>query len=319
MTYGEKFVSFAKLAVIRSLCLQRTKESLSKAVQLLYTLSLTGKERVLSLSEFMTKFNLPLSSPYSGIFHDNTLIPTIPFFIGFILADGTLFIRLRLVKNSLYIIPMIFIPQIKTEYNTHFLSQLVLMLNYYNIGTVDKETGSMAGFTIQGFENVFEKLLPLFLENISLFYWKYPLLEQFIRVKRLMTFNAHHTLYGFIKILTIIYSYENDRNTSLAYWIDIITGLFSQAAEKMKSNHNHIWGIPGRGTSKGKTIAWKCVFPVESKLKKKQFGFTNESDSNKALTKAIEYRDTTIKAWVDSIDSTDTSSSLKYFFPFSSY
>lgn len=31
MTYGEKFVSFAKLAVIRSLCLQRTKESLSKA------------------------------------------------------------------------------------------------------------------------------------------------------------------------------------------------------------------------------------------------------------------------------------------------
>lgn len=107
----------------------------------------------------MTKFNLPLSSPYSGIFHDNTLIPTIPFFIGFILADGTLFIRLRLVKNSLYIIPMIFIPQIKTEYNTHFLSQLVLMFNYYNIGTVDKETGSMVGFTIQGFENVFEKLL----------------------------------------------------------------------------------------------------------------------------------------------------------------
>lgn len=148
MTYGEKFVSFAKLAVIRSLSLQRTKESLSKAVQLLYTLSLTGKERVLSLSEFMTKFNLPLSSPYSGTFSDNTLIPTIPFFIGFILADGTLFIRLRLVKNSLYIIPMIFIPQIKTEYNTHFLSQLVLMLNYYNIGTVDKETGSMAGFTV---------------------------------------------------------------------------------------------------------------------------------------------------------------------------
>lgn len=107
-----------------------------------------------------------------------------------------------------------------------------------------------------------------------------------------MTFNAHHTLYGFIKILTIIYSYENDRNTSLAYWIDIITGLFNQAAEKMKSNHNHIWGMPGRGTSKGKTIAWKCVFPVESKLKNKQFGFTNESDSNKALTKAIEYRDT---------------------------
>ena len=80
MTYGEKFVSFAKLAVIRSLYLQRTKESLNKAVQQLYTLSLTGKERVLSLSEFMTKFNLSLSSSYSETFSDNTLIPTIPFF-----------------------------------------------------------------------------------------------------------------------------------------------------------------------------------------------------------------------------------------------
>lgn len=62
------------------------------------------------------------------IFPDNTLIPTIPFFIGFILADGTLSIRLRLVKNSINIIPMIFIPQLKTEYNNHFISMLILML-----------------------------------------------------------------------------------------------------------------------------------------------------------------------------------------------
>jgi len=181
------------------------------------------------------------------------------------------------------------------------------MLTKYNIGTSDKNTGSITGFTIEGCENIFNKLLPLFLENIFLFYWKYPILEQFIRVKRLMAFNAHHTLYGFIKILTIIYSYDNNRKNSLAYWVDIITDLFNPTSEKMKSKHHHIWAMPGRGDSKGKTIAWKCVFPTNSKLKSKQFGFSNESDSNKALAKAIEYRDNIIKTWVDSIDSTDTS------------
>lgn len=54
-----------------------------------------------------------------------------------------------------------------------------------------------------------------------------------------MTFNAHYTLYGFIKILTIIYSYENDRKKTKK---TVLTGLFSQAAGKMKSNHSHIWG-----------------------------------------------------------------------------
>ena len=150
---------------------------------------------------------------------------------------------------------MIFVPQIKTKYNTHFVSMLILMLTKYNIGTTDKNTGNMTGFSIEGCENVFDKLLPLFLEDMFLFYWKYPLLEQFIRVKRLMAFNAHHTLYGFIKIITIIYSYENDRKNPLAYWVDIITDLFNLAAEKMKSKHQHIWAMPGRGNSKGKTIA----------------------------------------------------------------
>ena len=170
----------------------------------------------------------------------------------------------------------------------------------------------MSGFTIQGFENVFSKLLPLFLENSSLFYWKYPVLGQFLRVKRLITVNAHLTLYGFIKILTIIYSYDNNRKTPLAYWIDIVTLLFkeAEAAQKMKSQHNTIWAVPGRGNSKGITIAWKCVSPTQispnTQLKKKQFGFTNESDSNDTLIKAVEYRDKTIKSWVDSIGSSFT-------------
>ena len=54
-----------------------------------------------------------------------------------------------------------------------------------------------------------------------------------------MDCNAHHTLYGFIKILTRIYSDENDRKNSLG--VDIITVLFKQAFEKMKSKHNNIW------------------------------------------------------------------------------
>jgi len=69
---------------------------------------------------------------------------------------------------------MIFVPQIKPKYNTHFVSMLILMLTKYNIGTTDKNTGNMTGFSIEGCENVFDKLLPLFLEDMFLFYWKYP-------------------------------------------------------------------------------------------------------------------------------------------------
>jgi len=33
------------------------------------------------------------------------------------------------------------------------------------------------------------------------------------------------------------------------------TGLTLLQIEKMKSKHQHIWAMPGRGNSKGKTIA----------------------------------------------------------------
>jgi hypothetical protein len=61
--------------------------------------------------------------------------------------------------------------------------------------------------------------------------------------------------------------------------------------------------VYARGSLKGKIVAWKCVFPIESKIKSRQFGFTNniESSMREALNQAITYRDTSIKSWIDSL------------------
>ena len=72
-------------------------------------------------------------------------------------------------------------------------------------------------------------------------------------------------------------------------------------AAENKSGENNIQAVFGRGPLSGQIIAWKCVFNSNSNLKSKQFGFTNIADSRVALKQAIDYRDSTIKSWVDSI------------------
>nr|UEK25981.1 hypothetical protein [Mutinus fleischeri] len=166
---------------------------------------------------------------------------------------------------------------------------------------------SMTVLTIESIHSIFDKLIPIFNPYSHYFYWKYPQYELMSRLARFINAKAHYTLYGFTTILDIIYSYPNSRLKSKEYWLEIIQSWFKTQANKNNSGENNIPAVYGRASLKGQIVAWKCVFPIESKIKSKQFGFTNNTESSmririrEALTQAITYRDTSIKSWIDSL------------------
>jgi hypothetical protein len=125
--YGEKYINFAKLEDIRKLSLSDNKTNIALATTLSYNLSLVGYPKVYKLEYFLTKLgldviNIPTSA---GEYSDNQNIPSILFFIGFILGDGTLHIKLRKTSSgSINIIPLIYVSQVSSEYNKHFIELL---------------------------------------------------------------------------------------------------------------------------------------------------------------------------------------------------
>jgi hypothetical protein len=129
--YGEKYIAFQKLSTIRSLT-SDTKllnlSSLTLATHIVYNISLDGRDRKLSLSEQLNLLGIsdqikdPVNIPN---YIDNFNKISIFFIIGFILGDGTFFLRLRKSdKNSIWLIPALYLPQLKNKYNVHFFSML---------------------------------------------------------------------------------------------------------------------------------------------------------------------------------------------------
>ena len=120
-------------------------------------------------------------------------------------------------------------------------------------------------------------------------------------VARLVNAKAHYTLYGFMAIIEIIFSYPNERHQPKEFWLDNIKSWFKTRASETKSGENNIQAVVGRGPLKGSIVAWKCLFPTEFNIKSRQFGFTNDFESKEALKQAINYRDISIKSYIDSL------------------
>lgn len=119
--YGEKYIAFQKLLDIRRLTYYKNERSyLNKsqeevkfsklcersavldsttstelAIQLVYSLSLDGKNRKLALSDQLELLDYKFSKIEIPDYKDNYKKIHILFIIGFILGDGTLYLRLR--------------------------------------------------------------------------------------------------------------------------------------------------------------------------------------------------------------------------------
>jgi hypothetical protein len=113
----------------------------------------------------------------------------------------------------------------------------------------------MTILTVESISSIFKILLPVIRPYYLYLYWKYDQYELMSRVARLVNAKAHYTLYGFITLIEIIYSYPNKRHQSKQFWLDIIQSWFKARASETKSGENNIQAIYGRGTLKGSIIA----------------------------------------------------------------
>ena len=247
LIYGEKYISFQKLSRIRLLTNKKVPStcSLYLAVTLVYSLSSHGKDRKISIKEQLNIFNLDeRNKPTVDIFNykdnSNTNLSII-FIIGLILGDGTLYLRLRKSNNnSIWLIPILLIPQIKDKYNDQFLSLIKsyfhssLNINSHikthktkefdirrNIGEkhfletlnindssnkslvdgINQNTRSeMTVLTVEGQKFIFENLLLEMKSFSHYFYWKIDQYELLSRVATIVNVKGHLTLYGFKSI-----------------------------------------------------------------------------------------------------------------------
>lgn len=108
---------------------------------------------------------------------------------------------------------MLFLPQLKNNYNAHFFSMLDNFFNFFDIKTytinnkieseikeilnsnenVEKE---LTIITIECIKEVFENLLPIIKPYSHYLYWKYEQYKLMSDVARIINAKAHYTFYG---------------------------------------------------------------------------------------------------------------------------
>jgi hypothetical protein len=214
---------------------------LELATHLVYSLSADGKNRNLSLYDQLELLGYKFNKIELPKYKDNNKKVSIFFIIGFILGDGTLYLRLRNSdKGSIWLIPTLLLPQTKNKYNAHFFSILEEFFKSNNINTYtinkskDTETldilnesillpqhsksteniKEMSILTVESINSIFNQFLPLIEPYSQYMFWKYDQYDLLYRVAKLVNAKTHYTLYGFITIIEIIYSYPNKRHQS---------------------------------------------------------------------------------------------------------
>jgi hypothetical protein len=233
--YGEKYIAFKKLFDIRRLTSKELKldlNSLAIATHIVYDISddLVTR-RKLSLSDQLSLLNLKSINVELPIYTDNFTPLSIFFILGFFIGDGTFHLRVRKSdKGSIWLIPTLFLPQLKNKYNAQFLIMLEKFFKSFDIKTyiINKSTNDpeivdilkkyqkknikkMKILTIESFNSIFETLIPVLRPYSHYLYWKFYQFEIMDKVARLVKGKAHYTLYGFETIVEIIYSYPNKR------------------------------------------------------------------------------------------------------------
>ena len=149
-----------------------TDENKILFVKLVYSLTSSGKARKLSLQDKLKSLSLVDLKPKLVIsYPESTQAPSFGFFLGFLLGDGSIHIRIRISKGSPSFIPNIIIYQ-KADANATLV--FALLSKYLNsIGVKSTViTPNKAGQTSLRIEGVLAVglLIPLFREYFSLGY-----------------------------------------------------------------------------------------------------------------------------------------------------
>jgi len=147
-----------------------------KLVKLVYSLSSAGKTRKLSLEDKLKSLNL--EKEFSSLedvntFSENHNLPSFLFFLGFLLGDGSIYIRIRLTSSgSFKIIPSLnFLQKHDDKYIPHMFSMISKYLKSEGINSL-VTSENKAGTTtlrIEGIKAV-THLVPLFKNYSNLTY-----------------------------------------------------------------------------------------------------------------------------------------------------
>jgi hypothetical protein len=216
--YGEKYIAFKKLATIYTLKSLPDKESKIEAVKLVYSLAKSGTDRKIAILQKFLELGLPYDNvpDPKGVYTDNPNIPSFLFLFGFILGDGSIFIRIRqTTQGSLNFIPIITFPQKTTEHNNHMFNMLTAF--FANMGINSSITPKKDGMTFLILEGVkvISPLVPMIHANMSYSYWKSENLNLLLEFYKCYSAGIHIYRQGIIALLKIIYKYINKRDKSL--------------------------------------------------------------------------------------------------------
>lgn len=308
--YGEKYISWQKLKTIRVLMKLKDNSSRVELVKIIYSLAASGNKRLLSLQDQLSLLNLTFDGNFNLVstFKDNSTVPSFPFILGFILGDGSLSIRIRLVHSSLWLIPVLQFPQKSLNSNIQFFEALNSYLKTLNITTsLVKNTSNMTILNIEGNSNILV-LLPLFKRYIHMGFWKKERIKLLMYYMHYITNGIHLTRQGLIFILHTIYSYSHNRKYSLEHWINLANVQFNNVDIGCKSKNHCIQPYNGRGEKAGIQIGWRVVLPTNfsSKAPLKYFSFSKFGCNQVALCEAIKYRDSIIESHINNIKSSYT-------------
>nr|QBM09638.1 hypothetical protein [Dactylella sp.] len=207
--YGENFIALQKLNLIRELSQLKDDNSRIQLIKLVYSLAISGNKRLLPLKDQLSLWNLPYDgNPEPDTkFKDNKLLPNFPFILGFLLGDGSLFIRIRLVENSIRLIPALLLPQKSMESNKQFFNLLNRYFQSLNVTSfIVNNNQGMTILNVEGSNNIFMKLVPLFKEYAHFGYWKSDQISLLLEFAHYVSSGVHLTRQGLIAVLKIIYS-----------------------------------------------------------------------------------------------------------------
>lgn len=297
--YGEKYIAFAKLAMIHTLLHLKDAVSQSEMVKLVYSLALYGTSRLLTLEQQLLAYGLPYngdSNPTAN-FLDNQLVPSFLFIVGFMLGDGTYFVRLRRLDiGSLNIVPILFMPQKTTILNNHFFKLIMQALSALGINSHFRDIGNgKSRVMVEGVNAVFA-FLTLLAQYPQYWFWKTPDIQLMMGVWKYMSSGIHLTRIGIIFIINYIYSFASGRFKDAAAHIDAMNAYFNTLDSESLSGEQLVQPLNDRNT--GAFIAWRVVFPARflPKQKIRSFSLHKYKTFDAALAAATAHRDYVINA-----------------------
>ncbi len=321
LVQGSKYISFHAIKHLYALNKLNDSNSIRESILIGYNIN-KGKYKVSLMDKLSAVGVSTLTADYKLNFTVKKVPLTLMFFLGLLLGDGYVSVRLRTTDTVIVIIPTIVVTQKYHEHNLQVLNDIKDLLKGLGVSSrvltvsrlreissylpdvsINSNNKSVEEsnvvLIIEGLDEVLNKFLPLVSAHSQLFFWKSSQFNLLFEVNKFTSVNAHLLLEGLKLLVKSIYTFPVDRKTSLDDIIKHINNLIEKRNSKSFSGYYY---IVIEKDPKGKHIGYRVKLPSFMNLTPKSKLFTiDPCKPESALPAALLYRDHTIKNWLDNI------------------